>query len=83
MQSGRRRASSRGPATWVQRLRLGKRYDEERLEAACKRALRARARSYRHVESILKNGLDRVATTEDATTVSLTHEGVRGRDYYH
>jgi transposase len=64
-------------------LRLGKRYDEVRLEAACKRALRARARSYRHVESILKNGLDRVATAEDATTVPLTHENVRGRDYYH
>ena len=29
-------------------LRLGKRYDEVRLEAACRRALRARARSYRH-----------------------------------
>ena len=64
-------------------LRLGKRYDEARLEAACERALRARARSYRHVESILKNGLDRVATAEDATTIPLTHENVRGRDYYH
>jgi transposase len=64
-------------------LRLGKRYDEVRLEAACNRALRARARSYRHVESILKNGLDRVATTEDAATLPLTHENVRGRDYYH
>jgi hypothetical protein len=63
--------------------RFGKRYDEVRLEAACKRALLARARSYRHVESILKNGLDRVTTTEDTTTVPLTHENVRGRDYYH
>jgi hypothetical protein len=53
-------------------LRLGKRYDEVRLEAACKRALQVSARSYRHVESILKNGLDRVATTQDATTISRT-----------
>jgi len=64
-------------------LRLGKRYGEVRLEAACNRALRVRARSYRHVESILKNGLDRVATTDEQTTLSLTHENVRGRDYYH
>lgn len=64
-------------------LRLGKRYGEARLEAACSRALRVRARSYRHVESILKHGLDRVASTEEQTSLSLTHENVRGRDYYH
>ena len=64
-------------------LRLGKRYGEVRLEAACNRALRVKARSYRHVESILKNGLDRVATRDEQTTLSLTHENVRGRDYYH
>jgi transposase len=64
-------------------LRLGKRYGEVRLEAACHRALRVRARSYRHVESILKNGLDRVVATDEQTTLSLTHENVRGRDYYH
>jgi transposase len=64
-------------------LRLGKRYGEIRLEAACNRALRVKARSYRHVESILKNGLDRVATHDEQTTLSLTHENVRGRDYYH
>jgi len=64
-------------------LRLGKRYGDTRLEAACARALAVRARSYRHVESILKNGLDRVAATDDPTSLSLTHENVRGRDYYH
>ena len=64
-------------------LRLGKRYGDVRLEAACGRALRVRARSYRHVESILKNGLDRVVATEEQTSLPLTHENVRGRDYYH
>jgi hypothetical protein len=54
-----------------------------RLEAACGRALRVRARSYRHVESILKNGLDRVVATDEQTLLPLTHENVRGRDYYH
>jgi transposase len=66
-------------------LRLSKKYGDARLEAACARALGVRARSYRHVESILKNGLDRVAAKGDETStqLTLTHENVRGRDYYH
>jgi transposase len=64
-------------------LRLGKRYGDVRLEAACDRALGVRARSYRHVESILKNGLDRVAAADEQTSLPLTHENVRGRAYYH
>jgi transposase len=65
-------------------LRLAKRYGNERLEAACARAVEVRARSYRHVESILKNGLDRVSLTAgDAPAArSGSHENVRGRDYY-
>ncbi len=39
-------------------IRLGERYGTERLEAACARALAARALSYRSVESILSHGLD-------------------------
>ena len=39
-------------------IRLGDRYGSERLEAACARALAARALSYRSVESILSHGLD-------------------------
>ena len=72
-------------------LRLGKRYGNDRLEAACDRALIAGARSYRHVDSILKRGLDRLPPPEspngDAATAEkeapVNHENVRGRDYYH
>jgi transposase len=67
-------------------LRLGKRYGDERLEAACARALTAGARSYRHVDSILKHGLDRVpVVNHDAPDEAqpIAHENVRGRDYYH
>jgi len=66
-------------------LRLSKKYGEDRLEVACARALGVRARSYRHVESILKNGLDRVPQRDDTPTtqLTLTHENLRGRDYYH
>ena len=65
-------------------LRLAKRYGDDRVEAACRRALRVRARSYRHIESILKRGLDRVEPTNSETPPSpLQHENVRGRGYYH
>jgi transposase len=63
------------------------RYTPERIEAACERALVAGARSYRNVESILKNGLDRqplpVTTSSGEAPPPLDHENVRGPDYYH
>ena len=65
-------------------LRLAKRYGPERLEAACTRAVAARARSYRHVDSILKRGLDRVPLPAHGARVApASHENVRGADYYH
>jgi len=64
-------------------MRLGKRYGSERLEAACTRALAVQALSYRSIESILKNGLDREALPETpALIVSRPHENVRGASYY-
>ena len=65
-------------------MRLGRRFGDERLEAACTRALAASALSYRSVESILKHGLDGQPLPE--TTTDLTpraHENVRGPGYYH
>lgn len=67
-------------------LRLHKAYPG-RLEAACARALRGGARSYKSVASILKHGLDRQPAEAKApaqTALPLgEHENVRGRDYYH
>jgi hypothetical protein len=64
-------------------LRLAKRYGAERLEAACLRAVAVRARSYRHVDSILKRGLDRVPLPAIQTrAVPTAHENVRGASYY-
>ena len=78
-----RRHPEQGYRSCLGILRLSKRYGAERLEAACGRAMVAGARSYRHVESILKHGLDRLApTTEASPQLSLVHENVRGRDYY-
>jgi transposase len=64
-------------------LRLGKRYGDARLEAACGRAFAVGARSYRHVDAILKNGLDRMPIEPaEAEAPRADHENVRGRDYY-
>jgi transposase len=64
-------------------MSLGKRY-EGRLEAACTRALRLKACSYKSVAAILRNNLDRVTTEESAAQRPLPlHENIRGPSYYH
>jgi transposase len=65
-------------------LRLGRRYGEARLEAACARALAVGARSYRHVDSILKHGLERLPLPEAAapSQPGPVHEHLRGPAYY-
>jgi transposase len=65
-------------------MRLGKSYTTARLEAASRRALAIGSCSYKSVESILKNGLDRKPlppTTID--TPAIEHHNLRGSDYYH
>lgn len=64
-------------------LRLPKTYGDKRLEAACGISLSVRARSYRHVAAVLKNGLDRVDQDAPETTTPVAHENIRGGDYYH
>src|SRR6185369_12431895 len=80
-----RRHPEQGYRSCLGILRLSKKYGPERLEAACARAVSVGARSYRHVDAILKSGLDRtpLPTEPSTTTNTPTHENVRGRDYYH
>lgn len=65
-------------------MRLAREFGDERLEAACARALSIRAPSYRSVKSILACGLDRQATARrgDATAPMPAHGNVRGPGYY-
>ena len=65
-------------------IRLGKRYGNERLEAACVRALSNRVASYQSVSSILQKGLDRLPLpeTETPSKVPLNHCNIRGTLYY-
>jgi transposase len=66
-------------------MRLGKSYGADRLEAACARALELGALSYRSLESILRQGLDRTPVTaaEEAPATPAEHEHLRGARYYH
>jgi transposase len=80
-----RRHPEQGYRSCLGILRLGNRYGNERLEAACARAVAVRARSYRHVESMLKSGLDRLSAPEPeapTTGTSAAHENIRGGGYY-
>ena len=82
-----RRHPEQGYRSCLGILRLGKRYGDERLEAACARALSVSARSYRHVESILKAGLDHLPLPElpieaSPSQPNANHENVRGPKYY-
>jgi transposase len=66
-------------------LRLSKKYGPQKLEQACTRALRVRARSYRHVATMLEKGLESAPLPSDEAPIGapLLHENIRGRDYYH
>ncbi|MFH2074891.1 MAG: IS21 family transposase, partial [Pseudomonadota bacterium] len=64
-------------------MSLAKHYSEERLEAACARALSLNACSYKHVKSILEKGLDNQPLPPAADSVTpVLHYNIRGKDYY-
>ena len=64
-------------------LHLNRRYETERIEAACARALKARACSYKSVKAILENNRDREKLAEAQPQMSLpAHGNVRGPAYY-
>lgn len=65
-------------------LRLGKTYGNDRLEAACRRALTLGSHSYKSIESILRHGLDRQSLAEQTeAALPEDHDNIRGPTYYH
>jgi transposase len=66
-------------------LRLGKHYGNARLEAVCQRAHRLHITTFKSIESMLKNNLDRAAPVDEVATkqLPLLHENIRGPEYYH
>jgi transposase len=67
-------------------MRLGKTYGDDRLEAACRRALAIQATSYKSIEAILRHRLDqapRPTSSASGSTPPLRHSNIRGADYFH
>jgi len=70
-------------------LNLAKTYDRQRLENACVRAIDINSPTRTSVESILKNGLDKLNSKQTQTERTQTelplndHENIRGDKYYH
>jgi len=64
-------------------LRLGKTHGQERLEAACLRAIQIKAVTYRSIASILKHALERQTPTQVQAHLPPDHANVRGSKYYH
>lgn len=62
---------------------LAKSYGEDRLEAACHRALVIRGVSYKSIRSLLRHGLDRQALPDHASQPKrIEHGNIRGAMYY-
>lgn len=81
---GARRHPQQGFRSCLGILRLGKTHGEARLEAACARALRIGAASYKSIASILKHKLDAQPLPEASKqTLALIHDNLRGPNYYH
>lgn len=64
-------------------MRLAKPHGNERLEAACGRALEINARSYASVKSILQNNLERRRREGTTDGPAITHTNIRGAGYFH
>jgi transposase len=65
-------------------IRLGRRYGDDRLDAACARAERLRSYSYRTVKNILASAQDRLSLEDEppAPAPGPRHANIRGGEYY-
>lgn len=64
-------------------IRLGKSYGNERVDQACRRALKLNIVGYKHIASMLKTGRDQIPLMGDEPSCSvIAHNNVRGAQYY-
>lgn len=63
-------------------FRLTKEYGNERVEAACERAVALGAYSFRSVQSILKRRLDQAEIATPTDAVTTRHRNLSGAKYY-
>ena len=63
-------------------FRLGEKYGNDRLEAACKRALKGSKVTYTMIKDILERGLDKAPVQADLFQSIPSHENIRGSEFY-
>jgi transposase len=65
-------------------LQLGKKYGNDRLEAACKRANQGSRVNYKIIKNILENNLDKVQIQENLFSLFIPdHTNIRGPEAYY
>ena len=66
-------------------LNLSQKYTNDRLEAACTRAVEVGLTQVKAVKSILEKGLDKqpIRSPQDEQLQTIQHDNIRGHDYYH
>ena len=63
---------------------MAKAYGEQRLEAACKRALKSSSFTYRIISNILTKNLDTLESVEQSSLFSMPiHDNLRGAEVFH
>jgi len=80
----KRRHSQQGFRACMGLMSMGKKYGNDRLEAACRRAIITNCVSYKSIQSILKTGLDQQALPEMQIPQHMpAHDNIRGPGYFH
>ena len=87
-QLGKKRPPQQSYRSVMALLSLAKQYDRVRLERACKRAVEIGSPNRTSVQSILKNGIDRIRHDQQQELFNddeylTTHDNVRGAEYFH
>lgn len=63
-------------------IRLARTWGNDRVEAACRRALDLNACSYKYIKLILESGGDQLPSASKQLKLSIAHDNVRGSEYY-
>jgi len=61
---------------------LGRKYGNDRLEAACRRAMTAPTTTYQLIRNILQNNQDKIELSSDKSSNIPEHENIRGKEAY-
>ena len=62
-------------------ISLAKKYGNDRVNQACKKAIEYEEYSYRFINNLLKSGMEKMKIPDHAN-INTPHENIRGKDYY-